>query len=153
MSNEALFQLMRLNILSLAANAGEGWPMHPAYVYEWQHSVYPLFDETAQFHKPFADQFAVSINEVDESSKLLDEHWMAKKRISFYKVEEALGVHGSDRSSTNWQRWKLIRACRYMYLLDSFDKDFWEALLEKGECPTEALSLARPMTAAEIQLT
>jgi hypothetical protein len=33
-----------------------------------------------------------------------------------------------------------------------FDKDFWAALLENGNCPSEALSLARPMTTAEIEL-
>lgn len=153
MSTEALFQLMRFNILSAAKNAGDAWPMHPAYVYAWQSSVFPLFDEAAQFHTPFSEQFAVSMDEVDELSKLLDEAWAAKKSISFYEVENAFGVRGSAQSSTNWQRWKLIRACRYMSLHDMFDKDFWAALLENGKCPSEALSLARPMITGEIELT
>lgn len=153
MSVEALFQLMRFNILSVAANAGDAWPMHPAYVYAWQSGVYPLFDEAAQFHTPFPGQFAVSTDEVDELSKFLDEASLAKKSISFYDVENAFGVRGSAQSSTNWQRWKLIRACRYMSLHGMFDKDFWAALLENGNCPSEALSLARPMTTSEIELT
>jgi antitoxin MazE len=153
MSIEALFQLMRFNILSTAANAGESWPICPASVYAWQSGVYPLFDDAAQWHKPFPSQFAVSMEEVDELTKFLDDAWMAKKPISFYEVETALGIHGSARSSSNWERWKLTRACRYIFLCDSFDKGFWDALLENGECPSEALSLARPMKTSEIELS
>ena len=154
MSGEALFQLMRFNILSTAANGGESCSIHHAYVYAWQFGVYPLFHDSSQWHKPFQGQFAVSKDEVDELTKFLDDAWMEKKPISFYEVETAFGVHGSARSSSNWERWKLIRACRYLFLCgNSFDKDFWEALLKNGECPSEALSLARPMKITEIELT
>ena len=144
---------MRFNILSTAVNGGEDWPIRPAYVYAWWSGVYPLFDEAAQWHNPFPGQFKVSKGEVDELTTLLDDAWTAKKPISFYEVETALGIQGSARSSSNWQRWKLINACRYIFLCSSFDNDFWMALLKNGECPSEALGLARSMKISEIELS
>ncbi len=151
-SIEALFQLMRFNILSTAVNAGGEWPILPAYVYAWWSGVYPGCHEGAKWHIPFPDQFSVSKKEVDELTTLLDEAWMAKKSISFYDVESSLGIQGTARSSSNWQRWKLVSACRYLFLSDSFDKAFWVALLKNGECPSEALGIARQMKISEILL-
>jgi len=152
-SIEALFQLMRFNILSTAVSAGEEWPIHPAYVYAWLSGVYPDCDPIVKWHEPFSGQFSVLQKEVSELIVLLDEAWTAKKPISFYDVEDALGIHGVARSSSNWQRWKLVSACRYLFLSESFDDEFWKTLLKNGDCPSEALGIARQMKISEIQLS
>ena len=151
-SIEALFQLMRFNILSTAVSAGDEWPILPAYVYAWLTGVYPDCQEGAKWHQPFPDQFSVSREEVGELIIILDDAWMAKKPLSFYDVETALGIHGAARSLSNWERWKLVSACRYLFLSGSFDNEFWVGLLKNGECPSEALGIARQMKISEIEL-
>jgi hypothetical protein len=143
-TEEALFQLMRFNILSSVRVDLENSRFSPSYIYAWESLVYPLFNDGASWHKPFGSQFKVSESEVDELSKILDESWNKKDKLTFYELENRLGVRGSISSST-WERSKLIRACRYMYLEDLFDKDFWTTLTRNGDCPSEALSICRPL--------
>lgn len=151
-SIEALFQLMRFNILSTAVNANGDWPILPAYAYAWWSGVYPDCHEGAKWHQPFPEQFSVSREEVGQLIVLLDDAFMAKKPLSFYDVETTLGIHGAARSSSNWERWKLVATCRYLFLSGSFSTEFWAALLKNEECPSEALGIAREMKISEIEL-
>ncbi|MEI6848349.1 MAG: hypothetical protein WCK32_10100 [Chlorobiaceae bacterium] len=143
---------MRFNILSTAINGGENWPLPSAYVYAWESGVYPLFHEHANWHLPFEDQFRISKADVEELSKYIDECWLKKKVVTFYELEQKYDVQGIYGSSSNWERSTLIYACRYMYLADLFDKPFWNSLLQNGECPSEALDVARPMKISDIYL-
>ncbi|MDX1366807.1 hypothetical protein [Pseudomonas sp.] len=149
-TNEANFQLMRFNILSTSLANQESSPFSSAYIYAWDAGVYPLFNDGADWHKPFNAQFKVTESEIDELSKLLDENWLAKKPITFYELEDHFDVKGTSYTNSNWERWKLITACRYMYLQELFDTDFWASLVENGKCPSEALSICRPFKLTDI---
>ena len=148
--NESLYQLMRFNILSSGKSNLEKSPFSPAYVFAWDRGVFPAFNDGSDWHKPFGEQFNVTEKEVLELGKLLDERWLAKSPISFYDLEKHFGIQGSTHSSSNWDRIKLVIACRYMYLNDMFDKSCWDKLTENGKCPSEAHSICRPFKESDI---
>lgn len=148
-TDDALFQIMRFNILSSVKADFDNSLFSTSYIYAWESSVYPLFNNGASWHKPFGAQFAVSESEVDELSGILDQSWNKKDKLTFYGLEDRLGVRGSI-SSSRWERSKLIRACRYMYLEELFDKEFWATLTRNGDCPSEALSICRPLQCVDI---
>lgn len=137
------FQLMRFNILSAARDGIDKSPFDAAYVYAWDNGVYPFFHPGADWHEPFKECFKLSESDMDVLSKVLDDHWMQNKPITFYELEEHFGVQGAHRSSTEWSRGKLIAGCRYMFLNEGFDRDFWATLTENMKCPAEAHSIAR----------
>ena len=147
--SDPLFQIMRFNILNSVKGDFDNSIFSTSYIYAWESSIYPLFNDGASWHKPFGAQFAVSEAEVDELSRILDKSWDKKEKITFYELENRLGVKGNI-SSNGWERWKLIRACRYMYLEELFDKEFWATLIKNGDCPTEALSICRPLQQSDI---
>jgi hypothetical protein len=144
-TNEALFQIMRFNILNSGRLDIGNSPFSSAYLYAWEAGVFPAFDEGADWHKPFSSQFKVSDEEVLELGNFLDNEWLEKKIITFYGLESHYGVRSSTHSSGNWDRVKLLKSCRYMYLNNMFDDSFWSSLVENGKCPSEALSICRPM--------
>ena len=148
----ALFQLMKFKILSLASRDINSAKLPHAYIYAWDSGVYPLFNEGASWHTPFADCFSISENKVEQLSKFLDESWISKKNLSFYELESEFGVHGSTSSSSDWSRYDLVAICRYMYLGRAFDDEFWANLLENGKCPSEAHCIARELKESDIYL-
>lgn len=140
-SNHQLFQLMKFQIL-LAAKSGVG--ISDAYAYAWDNGVYPFFDEGATFHEPFSSHFDVTPEMVDDLTKYLDDCWMEKKVPTFYEIEDHYKVM---IGRTKWDRSKLISTCRYLFLKDSFDGQFWKTLLTPMEHPTEASSVTRKFSA------
>lgn len=138
----ALFQQMRLTILLTTKNGAEESPFHPAYLLAWDDSVYPILDESSEWHKPHAEQFRIPKEHVDRIFSLLCDHWDDQKEITFYGLEDLLGIHGSAYSSGEIERNDLVSICRYFFLHDRFDKEFWAALCRNHECPTEAHVIA-----------
>lgn len=151
-TQEAIFQLMRFQILARARASLKDTPFDSGYIYAWDAGVYPAFNDGADWHKPFPNQFFVSEDEVHELAKFLDEKWLAKEAISFYDIESTYGVHGSVGSDSDWSRVKLLTACRYMALNRMFDEQFWSKVTENGKCPSEALSLATELRESDIYL-
>ncbi|ADC63443.1 hypothetical protein [Allochromatium vinosum] len=149
-TNESLFQLMRFNILNSGRSDLDNSPFTSAYIYAWESGVFPAFNEAADWHKPFSEQFDVTEEEVLALGKLLDEKWLAKTPITFYELEAHCGVRGSTYSSVSWNRAKLVVTCRYMYLNRMFDDSFWSALVKNGECPSEAHSICMPLKQSDI---
>ncbi|MFA5835254.1 MAG: hypothetical protein WDA22_17375 [Bacteroidota bacterium] len=147
-NSKSLFQLMRFNILNSAKMNWENTPFSPAYIYAWDSGVYPAFNDGADWHKSFVDQFEVSEKEVVELGKFLDKKWLAKSAISFYELEDHYEV--SHSTETGWDRGKLLISCRYMYLNRMFDNSFWSALIENGKCPTEAFSICQKLEKSDI---
>lgn len=135
-----LFQLMRFQILAAAKTEVLGGSMSKGYIFAWDAGVYPLFDDGAESHVPFANQFRIPREMVEELSKHLDDCWLKKKVPTFYQLEDYYGVR-LGRSS--WDRAKLINTCRYMFLKDLFDGQFWKTLLTAMDHPTEASSITR----------
>lgn len=87
---------------------------------------------------------------MDDLSKLLDDKWISKSPFTFYDLEKHYGVSGSSRGGAVWERMQLVHACRYMYLMGAFDEELWSALCENMKCPSEAHSIRREFTAADI---
>jgi hypothetical protein len=147
-TNEALFQLMRFNILNTSRPSLKDSPFSPAYIYAWENGVFPAFNDGADWHKPFAEQFDVTEDKINKISEFLDEKWQAKTPVSFYDLEN----HFDAKGSSNLDRVKLKRACRYMWLNEMFDDLFWSTLVENGKCPSEALSICRPLKDGDVYL-
>lgn len=137
------FLLMRFNVLNTTLGGMGNSPFDPAYLFAWQSGVYPAGHASALWHRPFGECFFVSSEKMDELSKVLDDHWIEKKPITFYELEKHFGVHDAHRSSTEWSRAKLTSGCRYLFLEDAFDLEFWATLTENGKCPSEAHSITR----------
>ena len=145
-----LFQLARFNLLCAAMSRDTAGAVTDAYAYAWGDSVYPLFDDGPSLHLPFAEQFDVTYEMVDELSKYLDERWSERDVPSFYKLED----HYKVQSGRNrWNRSALLHVCRYLFLKDSFDTEFWKALLIENDHPTEAKWIVRSFDRArDIQI-
>ncbi len=147
--DDQLFQMARFNLLVAAKTEGPSQALSPAYIYAWQNYVYPFFHDSARLHQPFAGQFMVTKQMIDELSKFLDDRWLAKEIPTFYQLEDYYQVR-SNRMA--WDRLALIRGCRYMFLGDAFDEDFWKSLLRRSDHPTEAKSIIRKFSADDIHL-
>lgn len=140
---QAMFNQQRLQIMDLGFHQDK---FSDAYLYAWQESVYPFFEDTdgsvpQMPHEVYEDFFIKTKEKVDSLSKLLDDLWLKKEVPTFYELESLLNVRGSSE----WERMDLIKICRYMYLqIGSFDNDFWEAILTPMQHPSEASSITRP---------
>lgn len=91
-------------------------------------------------HESYAPFFITSKEKVEFLLTRLDNAWRKKEQISFYHLEDELGVKSFN--SKGWDRGNLIDICRYLYLDGCFDESFWSMLLENGKCPAEALGVA-----------
>ncbi|HEY1710130.1 MAG TPA: hypothetical protein VGG10_17805 [Rhizomicrobium sp.] len=130
--NDALFQMMRFQVLAAALQSGSSQKLHDSYVFAWDACVYPLFNDAADFHKPFADQFTISRADMEELFKKLDALWAEKNVPTYNELEHNL-------RDTRWgDRRCLILGLRYMWLHDRFDNDFWKKLMKRDEFPHEA---------------
>ena len=147
---EMLFQNQRFSILAMKTAEGSEQYICDSYAFAWYEGVYPAFHESADWHKPYPDQFKISEGMMEELSKLLDDHWIGKKPITFYDLESHYGIHGTCHPGEIWDRASLIDACRYMYLNQLFDDSFWSTLCENGQCPSEAHSICRQFRPDEI---
>ncbi|NTX08012.1 CopG family transcriptional regulator [Myxococcus sp. CA040A] len=145
--DKRLFQLARFNVLVAAKTADPAVKLFPdSYIYAWDECVYPLFNESAHLHEPFAEQFKVPKAMVEELSKYLDDRWLAEDVPSFYQLESHYDVRSGH---SEWGRFKLIATCRYMFLHKLFDKTFWDALLRGSDHPSEAKGITRKFDAAK----
>ncbi|BCZ43662.1 TPA: hypothetical protein K8N54_004046 [Serratia marcescens] len=137
----ALFIQQRIQIMHIGKHHDE---FDDAYLYAWESGVYPLMSDTdgsvpRKPHEPYAEFFTSSKAKVEFLLKRLDDAWRKKEGLTFYGLEDELGVR--SYSSKGWDRSDLIHICRYLYLDGCYDKEFWDTLVENGKCPAEALSL------------
>jgi hypothetical protein len=129
--NDALFQMMRFQVLAAALQSGSAQKLHDSYVFAWDACIYPLFNDAADFHKPFADQFQINRASIEGLFKQLDGMWAEKKVPTYNVLEHSL-------RGTEWTRQRLILGLRYMWLHDRFDSGFWKTLMTRDEFPHEA---------------
>lgn len=137
----ALFAQQRIQILHIGKHHDE---FSDAYLHAWESGVYPLMSDTdgsvpRKPHEFYAQYFTASKEKVEFLLKRLDDAWRKNEGLTFYDLEDELGVRGY--SSKGWNRGDLIDICRYLYLDGCYDNEFWSALVENGKCPSEALSL------------
>lgn len=139
---EALFTQQRLQVIHFGKHHGE---YSDAYVYAWENSVYPFFDDTdgsvsRKPHEHYAEFFLVSSEKVDELSKYLDDCYLSGNVPTFYELEDK---YNTRSSASDWDRMDLIKICRYLVLSDSWDKSFWEKILTPTQYPSEASGIMR----------
>lgn len=135
MNSDALFTMMRFQILAGALTPGVRERLSDPYVYAWDDLVYPIQHEGAAWHQPFSHLFSVSRGMMEELTRYLDDRWLERRVPTFYQMEQ----HYSVRDGTGpWDRSKQLHACRYMHLCNLFDEDFWSNLLTAGQHPAEA---------------
>jgi hypothetical protein len=126
---------MKFQILTAALTPGLAAFISDDNVFAWQHSIYPFHDHQQEYWaEPFESYFEVNRQMIEELAKFLDDTWLKSETITFYELEKTLqaGV------VSNWDRSKLIDACRYFFLRKMFDDNFWQALLQRGNAPNEA---------------
>ena len=127
----AIYQSMRLQVLTLEDNYVPGYGTDSSYKFAWDNEVYPFYHQGVRFHEPFETEFSVSGNQVKEIAELLDSKWLEKEKITFYELEELYEKYGSylDRE-------KLVDICQYLHLKRKFNDDFWKGFL--SDSPLEA---------------
>ncbi|QGM94386.1 hypothetical protein F7D13_10290 [Methylocystis rosea] len=142
-----LFHLARFNLLVAALNGSAGKHLTNAYIYAWCNGIYPAcHDGGIGLHKPFADCFDAPRQMVVELEKHLFDCWRKKNVPTFYDLEDHLRGRGK------WDRGNLISVCRYLYLDDCFDRDFWDKILEPMKHPVEAGGLTSEFSLDDVYL-
>lgn len=136
----ALFIQQRIQVLHLGVHH-DAYPN--AYIYAWESGVYPFLSDSDgsipnRPHEPYPDFFQISKEKGEFLVKRLDDAWLAEEKITFYGLEDELNVR---IGSSEWCRTDLLHLCRYFYLENLFDKNFWKILTTNGDCPTEAHSI------------
>lgn len=136
---QALFNQQRIQIMHIGKHHDE---FTDAYLYAWESGVYPALNDTdgsipQKPHEPFADFFITSKDKTLFLAKRLDDAWLNKEGLTFYALEDELGV----RYKPDWERSDLVNICRYFYLAKLFDDEFWKTLVTNGQCPSEAHSI------------
>lgn len=141
---KALAEVRRRQIVATKFNPQTEELYSDAYVYAVQNSVYPINEEHVGFEDglseildslPFHETYDVGFELVKEIAGLLDKKWLAKEKITFYDVESPYRLHGEHWKGKD-VRMDLINMCRYFYLSNMFDKEFWRQFM--SESPAEA---------------
>jgi antitoxin MazE len=136
---QALFNLQKANILK---NKDE---YSNDYLFAWEHSVYPFFNDTdgsvnQEPHECYEDFFLVTKNHIDWISDYFDSISLQNKPFpSFYNLESELLSY--TKQDLKWDRIKLLKACKYLYLGNRFKGEFDEML--KLNSPSEATWIKR----------
>ncbi|SGZ09894.1 AbrB/MazE/SpoVT family DNA-binding domain-containing protein [Moritella viscosa] len=136
---QALFNLQKANILE---NGGE---YSNDYLFAWEHSVYPFFDDTngsvnQNPHECYEEFFLLTKEHIDWISDYFDNLFLQNKPFpSFYNLESELLTY--TKQDLKWDRVKLLKACKYLYLGDRFKGELDEML--KLNSPSEAAWITR----------
>jgi hypothetical protein len=121
------------------------------YAYAWACDLYPALHDEIAWHMPFYQEFDVSEAQVRAVFSFLTQQWSATKPVSFHELERHMRVVGRTYTAVAFDRYRLCRIVRYLWLSGThFDVPFWATLLERGMAPPEALTLATPLRRDEI---
>lgn len=144
MSTKA-FQAMRFSILVAALSPATRDKIPDDYVFAWNHAVYPKCTHN-KIVEAFEDDFEVSKDMMSKLCEKLEEHWNQGNGpgITFYELEDYFELMGQ----TEWDRPKLIKAIRYLYLhsreSDIFDQYLFKSIVSGSNAPSEANDYMRP---------
>ncbi|THB70077.1 MAG: hypothetical protein D6B28_10165 [Gammaproteobacteria bacterium] len=148
---EMLFSMQKFEILSQFANTSEEKRLSAPYVYAWEKGVFPILDEIAPWHLPFAELFLVKKEMIQELIAFLQERYDKGIKLSFYEVEEHYGIKVAHIvGDKGWSRFMLAHACRYLCLHKKFDEEFWAEMVDCAKCPIETKCIIREYTPDEI---
>lgn len=149
---QMLFLLQKSQVMSWFFGVDTKSFVSAPYAYAWYEGVFPILDESAEWHAPYANHFKISESLMDELHSFLCDCWDGKKDLSFYDLEAHYGVRGSTHDGPYWSRFTLCHACKYFYLHEIFDDNFWNTLLENGKSPAEARSISAKFKSDQLYL-
>lgn len=138
-----LFSMQRFQVLALYTSIASERTVSDSYAFAWSVGLYPLLNESADWHKAYEECFGARKAQMAELHGYLGDKTVQKSPMTFHELEDHYGVKGSRRPGPLWNQAALINACRYFYLHQQFDEDFWSALLEHGQFPAGAESISR----------
>ena len=145
--SKTIFNLQRFMILQMKINPATADRIPDDYVFAWYKKIYPFF-ETSELHEDLKDYFEISEPQVDYVTKYLDDEWLAKRRYTFYELEDHFGSRHKPENGIT--RGVLINILRYIWLRDGFDQEFWNTLLTPMKHPSEATFVVSPFSVDEI---
>lgn len=133
-----LFLQQKFMILNQYADESNTRCVDAAYAQAWDDEIYPLFDDAAPWHSPYDSEFKVSKERVEAVIRYMADQWDAKNALTFYGLEDHFNTRGMN---PDYERYELVSIARYCKLHRRFDDEFWNTLLENGQCPSEAHSV------------
>lgn len=146
---KALFNLQKTQIIQSKINSDTSDFISNDYAYAWNVSLFPLL-ESSDLHLEYEEFFDIKKEEIDSITDFADKEWLKNKYYTFYEYEDMF--IRSKESKIKTERFHLLAIFRYMFLRGSFDKKFWEKLLENGNCPIEAFSISRDFEITQLSL-
>lgn len=134
---------IKLQIMLAAKSPGSENYLSDAFVFAFIYDVYPAFCTGHEsWAEPFEPCFEVSKEMIVDLHSYLEDQWKRNQKLTFNELEKAY-------RSKEWNRDKLIYACRYMFLNEMF-LDQWESLLLEGEYPPKAKSINKKTDRSQI---
>lgn len=135
-SDRQAYTSLRLQILLAATLPNSVEHLTDAFVFAFAYEIYPAFDLTKeQWAEPFEPCFEISKEMMLSLYGYLKDLWQRNEKLTFNDLEKAY-------KSKDWNREKLINACRYMFLSEMF-LEHWESLLSGDDNPVEAKQITK----------
>ncbi len=147
---EMLFSMQKFQIMSQFTNSATEKKISAPYAYAWEKGVFPILDEVAEWHKPFADVFPVQEDMLKELIEYLQERFEKEIPITYYELEEHYGIKVAHVLGGKWSRFMLAHACRYLCLHKKFSETFWVEMIEDGKSPIEMKCILREYCPEEV---
>jgi antitoxin MazE len=153
---KALAENRRRQIIATHYNPQTADLYTDAFVYAVAHSVCPIFEEYPGYRTeradilevlPFHETYEAGYALVKQIYDLLDKAQLNKEKITFYDVESPYRLSGEHWAGLDI-RGDLINICRYFFLSDSFDKEFWTAFMSSA--PVEASGITEKWSRDEL---
>lgn len=145
-----LFSLQRFQILALYTNSAAEKTVSAGYAFAWLRGIYPLLNESAPWHQAHAASFPVGPQSMQELHDYLSGLHDQRTSVTYFQLEDRYGIKGAKRPGTIWSQQSLIDACRYLYLYQRFDPDFWTRLVSGSQCPMEAEVIRQKFDSADV---
>jgi Arc/MetJ-type ribon-helix-helix transcriptional regulator len=142
-SDRQAFTSAKLQIMLAAKQPNSARYLSDAFIFAFAHDVYPAFnDEQELWAEPFEPCFKIGKEMIVSLATYLDDLSLRNQTITFYQLEKAY-------KSKDWDRTKLVVACRYMFLNKMF-ADMWDGLLTDHEHPIEANIITKELDRGDI---
>lgn len=140
------FNNMRQHIIQTTSSGIQHSPFDDSYIFAWSAGVYPAFNTAIDMHQPYEPLFNISKCNIYELASFLEHIWNKGEIVSFWQFEQLFKAY----INRAWNRQKLIDGCRYLYLTDFFDKNFWNNMLKGVTAEPELLAITRPLENNEL---
>jgi len=123
-TDKQAFEIARLQILSIAYNNKNILDEYYALIFAWNYRIFPyLHSADSELIKCMSSNFKYSRNDIKNVYDILEGSFTNKEHTNhsllMNKLQFSIGSH------------ELENICRYLFLSDTFDKDFWNSFNQK----------------------